>query len=424
LPQRIALISEHASPLAAVGGIDSGGQNVYVAQVARHLVRLGYGVDVFTRRDAASLPETLEWCPGVRVVNVPAGPARYLRKEDLLPHMPEFSAFVREYARAQGGYRVAHANFFMSGMAALELKRALGIPFVMTFHALGRVRRMHQGNADEFPLERLDIEDQLLREADGVIAECPQDKTDLTTLYRGSPAKITVIPCGFDKAEFWPITRPFARRALGLRQDERILLNIGRIAPRKGIDNAIRAASRLIRHHGIMAKLLIVGGNSDLPDPALTPEIGRLQALAEAEGIAQQVVFTGRRSREFLKLYYSAADLFITTPWYEPFGITPLEAMACGTPVLGADVGGIRFSVADGITGCLVPPNDPGALAERAAELYRDPERRREFGRNSIKRVNAYFTWPKVARSIALFYEEVAAGPRERRRSARVAVAA
>jgi glycosyltransferase involved in cell wall biosynthesis len=119
------------------------------------------------------------------------------------------------------------------------------------------------------------------------------------------------------------------------------------------------------------------------------------------------VSFTGRRSREFLKLYYGAADLFVTTPWYEPFGITPLEAMACGTPVIGADVGGIRYSVADGATGYLVPPNDPDALAARMAELLQHPSRLREFGLAGIQRVHAQFTWKKVARDINGLYESV-----------------
>jgi D-inositol-3-phosphate glycosyltransferase len=406
--KRIALISEHASPLAAAGGVDSGGQNIYVAQVAKHLALLGYSVDVFTRRDHPAQPESLEWRPGVRVVHVPAGPAAYVRKEALLPFMDEFAAYVREHARRNGGYRVAHANFFMSGLAALELKRALGVPFVVTFHALGRVRQVHQGAADEFPAARAAIEEELIAQADAVIAECPQDRADLTTLYRGEARRICVIPCGFDKAEFWPITRALARRTLGWRADERILLNIGRLVPRKGVDNAILGLARLARQHGIEAKLVVVGGNSDLPDADSTPEIGRLRALAEAEGVAEQVLFTGRRSREFLKLYYSAADIFVTTPWYEPFGITPLEAMACGTPVAGADVGGIRFSVADGVTGALVPPRDPDALAARLAGMLRDPARLRELGRNGIRRVHGQFTWQKVARSIGGLYEQVA----------------
>jgi glycosyltransferase involved in cell wall biosynthesis len=408
--KRIAFISDHASPLSAAGGVDSGGQNIYVAQVATQLAQIGYEVDVFTRRDAEELPEIVEWRPHVRVIHVPAGPAAFVRKEDLLAAMPDFACWVGAFARREGAYQLSHANFFLSGLVALELKRAFATPFVVTFHALGRVRQLHQGEADQFPRERPAIEDCIVRAADALIAECPQDFSDLTTLYSADPRRVAVIPCGFDKAEFWPITKPFARRALALASDERFLLNVGRLVPRKGLDNAIRGLAVLAQRFGIAAKLLIVGGNSDLPDPRLTPEIGRLQSIAKSEGVGAQVVFTGRRSREFLKLYYSAADIFVTTPWYEPFGITPLEAMACGTPVIGADVGGIRYSVAHGTTGWLVPPQDPQALAARAAQMYRDTGGMKLMGRNAIRRVNAQFTWRNVARSIAGLYEEVLAG--------------
>jgi glycosyltransferase involved in cell wall biosynthesis len=420
---KIAVISEHASPLASAGGVDSGGQNIYVAQVARHLARMGLAVDVFTRRDNAETAAVVQLAPRLRVVHVPAGPPQFVRKEDLLPLMDAFYGYVREYARAQE-YQLVHANFFMSALVAARLKRELGIPFVITFHALGRVRRLHQSEADQFPAERMDIEDACIAQADAIIAECPQDEQDLTTLYSADPARIRVVPCGFDKAEFWPIARPFARRALGFDPKERIILNIGRLVPRKGIDTAIRALGRLARSHGLAAKLVVVGGNSDVPCPLLTPEIGRLREIAAAEGIADFVQFTGRRSREFLKLYYNAADIFVTMPWYEPFGITPLEAMACGTPVVGADVGGIRYSVADGLTGCLVPPNDPDALAASLAKLYRDADLRKQYGRNAIDRVHEQFTWGKVTASIAALYQDVLARSAARGRGARVAVAA
>jgi len=423
LNRSIALISEHASPLAAVGGIDAGGQNIYVASIARELGRLGYHVDVFTRRDSDRVPEVVDYAPGGRVVNVPAGPARYVRKEDMLPLMGEFSDYVCDFARRKGGYLLTHANFFMSGLVSARVKEELGVPYVVTFHALGRVRRLHQREADQFPPERMAIEDDTIAHADGIVAECPQDHRDLTTLYRADERRIAVIPCGFDRGEFWPIAKPFARRALGFSPTEKLLVNVGRLAPRKGLDNLIRGLGRLARDHHMNARLVLVGGNSDLPDPALTPEMARLQAIAAEEGVANQVTFTGRRSREFLKLYYSAADLFCTTPWYEPFGITPLEAMACGTPVIGADVGGIRFSVADGVTGVLVPPNDPDALAARAAELLRDPARLKEMGRAGMQRVHAQFTWPKVARGLSGFYERVL-GVRMPRRPIKVAVAA
>jgi len=408
MTRHIALISEHASPCGMLGGVDSGGQNVYVGQLARQLARRGYAVDVFTRRDAATLPEVLAWEDGVRVVHVPAGPPCFVRKEDLLGYMDEFTAFMARFCAAhRAGYDLIHANFWMSGLVAADLKQALGIPFVITFHALGRVRRLYQREADQFPVARLAIEERLVAEADRVVAECPQDAEDLIGLYHGDPARITIVPCGFDPAECRPMGRARARALLGLPPGEPILLQLGRLVPRKGVDNVIRSLACLRDRHGIAARLLVVGGDSDAPDPAITPELGRLQGIAQDAGVAEQVVFVGRRGRDVLKYYYSAADIFLTTPWYEPFGITPLEAMACGTPVIGANVGGIAFTVQDGVTGYLVPPKDPAALAERIAYLYAHPHLRAAFGRQAIRRVNELFTWDKVAQGMEALYQDV-----------------
>ena len=405
--RKIALISDHASPLAAAGGVDSGGQNIYVSQVARHLASLGYQIDVFTRRDSELLPDIVQCADGLRIIHVPAGPAHFVRKEDLLPAMEDFAAYVMKVFDRDGPYDMVHANFFMSGLVAAILKQSLGVPFVMTFHALGRVRKLYQGEADQFPPERIDIEDHLIECADGIVAECPQDQADLLNLYHADARKIAVIGCGFDSTEFWPIAKRFARKTLGLPPDQPVLLSLGRTVPRKGIDNAIRAVGRLSSDPLVRPKLMVVGGNSDLPDPSLTPEIGRLRRIAQEEKVDDRVVFVGRRSRELLKLYYSAADIFITTPWYEPFGITPLEAMACATPVIGSDVGGIKYSVVNGETGYLVPPNDPDALAGRILDLYRHPDHLKEIGRNGTRRVNRCFTWAGITGSIASFYQQV-----------------
>lgn len=405
--KRIALISEHASPLASLGGTDAGGQNVYVAQVARHLAELGHTVDVFTRRDAAHLPQVMNWVPGVRVIHVPAGPARVLPKEDLLPLMGDFTRFMASFMAREGQYDLLHANFWMSGLVAADLKRQLGVPFVITFHALGKVRRLHQGEADGFPDDRFAIEERLVREADRIVAECPQDEADLRDLYDADPARIVTVPCGFDPAEFTPRGRREARIRLGLDPDETVVLQLGRMVRRKGVDDAIRGFARATRQLGIPARLLVVGGNSPDPDPALTPELGRLREVAREEGVEDRVTFTGSRERAHLRDYYSAADVFISTPWYEPFGITPLEAMACGTPVLGAQVGGIQYTVVDGVTGALVPPRNPDALGERLGELLADPARRERMGQAALERVRTHFTWEGVARQLAEVYREV-----------------
>jgi glycosyltransferase involved in cell wall biosynthesis len=417
---RIALISEHASPLATLGGVDAGGQNVYVDQVARGLAAMGHLVDVFTRRDAPGLPECVPLAPGVRVVHVPAGPAAAVAKEDLLPHMASFTtSMARFMARQPAGYDLVHANFFLSGLVAADLKTRTGLPFVVTFHALGRVRRQFQAGEDRFPDERFAIEDRIAREADQIIAECPQDKDDLIRLYHADPARITVVPCGFDRHEFRPMSQRAARLGLGLDPAEPILLQLGRLVPRKGVDNVVRAVGVLARDHDVRARLLIVGGTDREPDPSRLPELARLASVAQDEAVEELVTFVGRRDRTELVDYYNAADVFVSTPWYEPFGITPLEAMACGTPVIGSNVGGIKFSVADGETGYLVPPNDPAALAERIAGIYRDPTLLPLLGRQAIARVNEMFTWERVVCGIAALYEDVlttAAAPHRVRR--------
>jgi phosphoheptose isomerase len=414
MKRRVAMISEHASPLRSIGGVDDGGQNVYVGQLARHLADVGYEVDVFTRRDDRAQPAVVQWNSHVRVFHVTAGPQQRIPKEELLPHM---GAFTEQMVRhcAQESYDLVHANFWMSGLVANDLKRMLGLPFVITFHALGRVRRLYQGDDDGFPDERLEIENAIVRDADQIIAECPQDEEDLIRLYNAEPSRITIVPCGFDRTEFWPLSKPLARVALGLGADERVILQLGRMVPRKGVDTVIRSLARLRDDHDLRVRLLVVGGESEDPDPVVTPEIGRLQQIAAEEGVAEQVTWVGRRDRDRLKYYYSAADLFVTTPWYEPFGITPLEAMACGTPVVGANVGGIKFSVRDGETGYLIPPRDEAALAERVAHLYRHPKLLSLFRRQSITRVNDLFTWERVARTVADVYEEVLAAGRAAR---------
>ncbi len=423
--KRIAMISEHASPLALPGGADSGGQNVYVGQLARHLAALGHEVDVFTRRDNEALPEVAEWVQGVRIVHLTAGPPRFVRKEELLPHMTELTANLLGHVRQRRrGYDLLHANFWMSGLAAAEVKRRTGLPFVITFHALGRVRRAHQGGADQFPDERLPIERRIVAEADHIIAECPQEEEDLIGHYDADPARITIIPGGFDPAELWPISKRLARVSLGLHPDEPVVLQLGRMVRRKGVENVIRGFGRLVHGHGIAARLLIVGGESDVPDPAATPELGRLMGVAQEEGVLGRVLFVGRRGREMLKYYYSAADVFVTTPWYEPFGITPVEAMACGTPVVGANVGGIKFTVRDGEAGYLVPPEDPAALAERVAHLLRHPQLTTVLRCKAIRRANDLFTWRHIADAVAALYEQItlARSPARAEQTARLAV--
>jgi glycosyltransferase involved in cell wall biosynthesis len=403
--RRIAMVSDHASPLAPPGSIDSGGQNVYVACLARELARSGYLVDIFTRRDAMGQRQLVHWCDNIRVIHVPAGPPHYVPKEQMLPYMGAFARFVTRFTRCQQArYDVVHANFFMSGMVARHLKQVLGIPYVITFHALGQVRRLAQGAADAFPLARLRIEATLIREADRIIAECPQDRFDMEQLYGAPPGRIAIAPCGFDPRELWPLPAARARARLGLAQHKFIVLQLGRIVPRKGIDNVIEALSILRRQHAVDAQLLVVGGEAEQHADAAAPELQRLRALAARLGVVDHVLFTGRKGRSELRYYYSAADAFVTTPWYEPFGITPVEAMACARPVIGSDVGGIKSTVVDGDTGFLVPARDPEALARQLAVLHDNPALARRMGILGRRRACRFYTWRTVAEQAVAIY--------------------
>ncbi len=352
-------------------------------------------------------PGIVNWFPGIRVINVKAGPEVFIEKEKLLTYMNEFTDNMLRFIRKDKiQYEVIHANFFMSALVASNIKREIHIPYVVTFHALGLVRLVHQKEMDKFPAQRFDIERMVVNDADQIIAECPQDREDLIEHYDADPEKITVIPCGFNPNEFHVIDKTVARKKLQLNGDGPILLQLGRMVPRKGVDNVIRSLNK-IGDSGSNVRLLVVGGESDLPDEELTPEIGRLKKIAIEENVSDRVLFTGRKRREILKYFYAAADIFITTPWYEPFGITPLEAMACGTPVIGANVGGIKYSVTHGKTGFLVPPHDPPALAKKIEQLIFDPGLMSVMKKNAVNHVNKYFTWKSVASAVSCLYDKV-----------------
>ncbi|MFG2719731.1 glycosyltransferase [Streptomyces sp. NPDC048416] len=396
---RIAMVSEHASPLAALGGVDAGGQNVYVARLSEELARRGHDVSVYTRRDAADLPDRAPLPGGAVVEHVPAGPREVLPKDDLFPHMPAFGAYL---SRAWGRERpdVAHAHFWMSGMAAQLGAAAYGVPVVQTFHALGTVKRRHQGPDDTSPGERVGIERQIGRTCERVLATCGDEVQELAAM--GVPVgRVSVVPCGVDAQQFRPLADTADAPARGQRHR---LLACGRLVPRKGYDQAIRALALIPD-----TELLIAGGPP--PDQLDTePEAARLRRLAEAEGVADRVRLLGAVDPRRMPALMNSADLVLCTPVYEPFGIVPLEAMACGTPVVATDVGGHKDSVADGHTGRLVPPGETAAIADAVRELLGHEARLRRYGEAGRERVLARFTWQRVADGVEQVYRRIALG--------------
>jgi D-inositol-3-phosphate glycosyltransferase len=385
---RIALVSEHASPLAVPGGTDAGGQNSHVAALAMGLARRGADVVVHTRRDDPDLPRRVRMAPGVVVDHVPAGPPEPIAKDLLLPYMDEFAACLREqWARRRPD--VVHSHFWMSGYAAVRAAGPpLGIPVLHTFHALGVVKRREQGAADTSPPERLAIEERLLHEADRILATCPDEVFELLRLG-ADRHRVSVVPCGVDVAHFTP-RGAAAPRSPALGSSAPRVLYVGRLVPRKGIGNLITALGGVPG-----AELVIAGG----PAPAMLatdPEVARLRALAAELGVGDRVRFLGRVGQEELPALYRSADVVACVPWYEPFGIVPVEAMACGIPVVAAAVGGLADTVIDSVTGLHVPPREPGTIAFALRRLLADPALRAALGAAGRARAVRHYAMERV----------------------------
>jgi D-inositol-3-phosphate glycosyltransferase len=401
---RIAMISEHASPLAVLGGEDAGGQNVHVAALAAALADRGHTVEVFTRRDAPRLPDVVEFHPGVDVVHVPAGPARPIGKDSLPPYMPAFGSWLaRRWRRPTSRPDVVHAHFWMSGTAALRARARTGVPVVQTFHALGVVKRRHQGAADTSPPERLAREELLARHVDAVIATCSDEVRELLELG-ASPEKLHIAPCGVDLDAFRPGPSP---RLLTMGRPLRRIVSISRLVERKGVHTLVEALPF------VPDAELVVAGGPDERELDADPHVRALREAAVRHGVADRVRFVGPVARADVPALMRSADVVAVVPWYEPFGIVPLEAMACGVPVVGSAVGGLLDTVVDGVTGVLVPPRDAVATAAALRTVLGDDELRLRLGRAAAEHVAARFGWARVAElTEAVYARLVSATPR------------
>jgi glycosyltransferase involved in cell wall biosynthesis len=393
---KIAMISEHASPLATVdglGGADGGGQNVFVADLATELGRQGHEVIVFTRRDAPDLPDRVGFAPNVQVEHVPAGPARPVPKDDLLRWMPDFGRYL-ECRWADERPDVAHAHFWMSGLATLRAAVAHDIPVAQTYHALGTVKRRHQGDKDTSPAGRIRLERAIGRSADAVIATCADEVAELTRM--GVPRRrLAIVPCGVDLDRFRP--EGPAEPAGGAPR----LVALSRLVERKGVDTAIEALTR------IPGAELVVAGGPPPEEMDADAEVHRLRLCAKEAGVAGRVEFRGRVGRDMVPALLRSADVAVTLPWYEPFGMVPLEAMACGVPVVASAVGGHLDTVVDHVTGIHVPPRRPAETAGRIRELLADRTRREAYGIAAADRARSRFSWQRVARETAEVYERI-----------------
>ncbi len=406
---RIAMLSYHTCPLATLGGKDTGGMNVYVRDLTRELGRMGIHVDVFTRSQDEHVPHVVhELGYGNRVVHVPAGPEVPVEKRELVKHIPEFVEGVRSFAEEKGiQYDVIHSHYWMSGLAAESLSDAWGgTPIVHMFHTLGEMKnRIAQTDSERETPERIAAEQRVLNRADRVIVATLAELTQLRFLYKASDRKLITIPPGVDTCHFYSIPADEAKQFIGLKPDDRMVLFVGRIEPLKGVDTLIKAMSCLkVKGMDRPVHLAIIGGDPGASPHEMSVEMARLQHLCDELCMGKMVVFLGKRGQDTLPYYYSAAEVLVMPSHYESFGMVALEAMACGTPVIASDVGGLGFLVRDGETGFTVPDGEPDKLCDKLSLLLSDHDLRAEMGRCAVEVAQSY-DWEKIAKQIVNVYE-------------------
>lgn len=405
------MLSYHTCPLATLGGKDTGGMNVYVRELTRHLGKLGVHVDVFTRSQDEHVPHVLhDLGYGNRVVHVCAGPEVPLPKPELAKYLPKFVEGVIEFAEQKSlSYDLIHSHYWMSGVAADQLKQVWGLPVVHMFHTLGlmkiRVARAPEEVEGEY---RLEGERNVLQVADRIVAATPAERAQLEWLYEAEPSKVIVIPPGVDISRFYPIPKDEAKEYIGVPPCDQMLLFVGRIEPLKGIDTLIQAIS-IAQKQGGPVCLVVIGGDPDGNPREVSDEMARLQIMREKAGVKDLITFLGKKSQDSLPYYYSAAEAVVVPSHYESFGMVALEAMACETPVVASQVGGLAFLVQDGITGFTVPVDDPQALAEKLIVILNDHHLRRKLGVQAARFAQGY-DWHIIAQRINGLYEQVIRG--------------
>jgi len=404
---KIAMLSVHTCPLAALGGKETGGMNVYVRELSRQLAARGHHVDIFTRSQDPTVPHEVPGLEiGARVFHVPAGPEVPYNKNRLFDYLPDFVRGVQtEMAREKMRYDVYHAHYWLSGWVARELQRAYPAPMVQMFHTLGALKNQVTLLPTNRETERrIAVEREMMQVADRIIAATPRDCQHMVEFYDAPRHKISVIPPGVDLELFHPLEIPDRKQYF---KDEHTVLFVGRIDPIKGIDTWFRAMKLVVEQDpGLRGRICVclIGGDVDEDEP--DEELARLQALKDELGIADIVTFLGKRSQESLPYYYASADVVVMPSRYESFGMVALEAMACGTPVVASDVGGLSFIVRDGETGFLVPEGNAQTMAECLSRILHDPDLRARLGKRGVEVAREY-AWTHVAERIEALYDQL-----------------
>lgn len=408
---RIAMISMHTCPLAPLGGKNTGGMNVYVRELSRELGKRGYAVDIFTHAQNLERPVVVQMARNVRVIHIQAGPVEHIDKNDLPQYVPEFAANMQILAAETGiYYDVIFSHYWLSGMVAEILRSAWGTPIIQMFHTLGKMKNHVAQRVEEQEIDaRISGENHLMQVVDRLVAANPIDRHHMIDLYHAPAEKIAVIPCGADLTLFHPVPREEAREELGIPAERKLVTFVGRIEALKGVDTLFRAVAYLVANDATWRERLmvaIVGGTPEDETEELTPEMQRLRTLREELALTDVISFIGAQPQETLPYFYSAAEVVVMPSHYESFGMVAVEATACGTPVIASNVGGLTYTITDGVNGFLVPPKEPVALAEGMEMILTNAALRDYLGKAGSKRAQR-FSWKAITDQIIQLVGEV-----------------
>jgi D-inositol-3-phosphate glycosyltransferase len=408
---RVAMLSYHTCPLATLGGKDTGGMNVYVRELSRVLGSMGIHVDVYTRSQDEHVPHVVHDLGfGNRVVHVPAGPELPLPRKELAEYIPSFVDYIIDFTRKKNlQYDVIHGHYWMSGIAGRDLKAEWNIPMVQMLHTLGLMKNRIAREGEYEGDYRVRGELEVLRNADMIIAATPAELAQLQWLYEVKTDHVKVIPPGVNLGRFYPIPKDEAKEFIETPLDKRMLLFVGRIEPLKGIDTLLRAFARL-RDQGVSERqnlcLSVIGGDASVSLSQMSHEMSRLNKLRRELGVKDLVTFLGKQDQASLPYYYSAADIVVVPSHYESFGMVALESMACGTPVVASQVGGLAFLIQDGETGFHVPDQDPVAFSDQLFAILDNDELYARMSANAAEYAKG-FSWQIIADQIVNLYQEV-----------------
>lgn len=380
-----------------------------VRAIAQALGQRGIQVDVFTRENAPeNVGQIVKMAKNTRLIYLPAGPPQHLDPDQIYPYVSQFVKAMLTFAEENGlRYDLLYSHYWISGAVALQLREMWQIPIVQMFHTLGQMKqrianvRNDESPASLIPAEpnpRVKIESEVMNVAERLIAATHAERVQMLMLYRAKRRRIEVVPPGVDLKRFYSIDQDDAKEAIGIKPEQRMLLFVGRIEPLKGIDIICRAVALLRQAAPSLVeglKLVVVGGDSS-NDSADSSEMKMLRELCESLRIQDLIRFDGAKEQDDVFLYYNAAEALILPSDYESFGMVALEAMACGTPVIASEVGGLAFLIKDGVNGFHVPTREPVALAERMYTILCDHIKRNEMGKAAQLMAKDY-SWNRIA---------------------------